>query len=888
MAKGLDSQFAKARAAEARGDYPVAAEIYYGIIARYPANSRAQRAWADMKERISALVTPAMREEFEAIFQGYKAGQVAETLERAEALIRAGHGGQAAIHNLVGASLLVLGRPAEAEAAFRRAIALDPHVPDGLNNLGNALKDQRRFDEARASYAAAIARRQDYPEAWSNLGLVLQELDRMEEALSAFDTALLLYPDLVDAINNRAAALQTMGRHAEAVAGFRRALELAPDHPQLHSNLGDALLQQGAVVEAAAAFRRAIELKPDYADGWNNLGVALRRMGDGQGALEAYERAMSLAPETATLRVNRGNLLMDHGKDEEAAAEFAASIQQNPDDPITLNNLGAILHRHGHSARALMLFDRALELDPDYVDAQINRGNALRDMGWAKEAEEALSSALAQNPKAAMLWSNLAVARQELNQMEGAIEAYSRALALDPALSEARMQRLYQRAQICDWSIYDDIDAEIALVESGREIPAAFPALAMRDDPGFQCRRSAAMAVRWAGAPGTLAPAVDGDEPDRRIRIGYFSGDFHDHAIMYLASGLFREHDKSRFEIFCYSSGLVRQGAMRDQLIRDVEHFHDTIELAEAEILELARNHRLDIAVDVSGYTRGGRNGLFARRLAPIQVNYLGYPGTLAAPFMDYVVVDPVLIPDEGREHVSERLMIMPGSYQPNDNTRPIATAEVTRAEFGLPEDAFVFCCFNQGFKITPREFDIWMRLLREVPGSVLWLLVGNQTARANLRREAEARGVDPDRLVFAENRPHSEHLARLRLADLFIDTFAYNAHTTMSDALWAGLPAVTRIGRQFAARVGASLLTAMGMAELITTTDEDYEALALALARDPARLAKVRAKIAAQRPVAPLFDTVGYARAIERGYCAMLERHRAGLAPEDFSVAAA
>lgn len=887
MAKGLDSQFAKARVAEGRGDFPAAAAIYYEIIGRYPANARAHKALMALRQRISEQVGPQVREEFDAIFAAYNQGRLAETIERAEALLAAGQSGQAAIHNLVGAALLGLSRPIEAEPAFRRAIALEPGIADGYNNLGNALKDQERYDEARGAYVAAIQMRQDYAEAWNNLGAVLQKLGEIDEALAAYGTALSLRPDLVDAINNRATALEALGRHAEAEAGFRQALALAPDYAQLHSNLGEALLQQGQTAEAAAAFRRSVELKPDYADGWNNLGVALRRIGDAQGALEAYERAMLLAPETATVRINRGNILLDHGKDEEAAAEFAASIAKNPDDPATLNNLGAILHRHGHMGKALMLFDRALELNPDYVDAQINRGNTLRDMGWVKEAEEALSSALGQNPKVAMLWSNLAVARQELNQTEGAIEAYSRALEIDPAMSEARMQRLYQRAQICDWSIHADLDAELALTESGRETPAAFPALAMRDDPAFQYRRSAAMVTRWAGATPDLPPLGE-DTPDRRIRIGYFSGDFHDHAIMFLASGLFREHDAAKFEVFCYSSGLVRQGMMRERLIADVEHFHDTIEMAEAEILALARSHALDIAIDVSGFTRGGRTGLFARRIAPVQINYLGYPGTMAAPFMDYVVVDPVLVPAAERDHVSERLMVMPACYQPNDNTRPIAEAQpTTRADHGLPDGAFVFCCFNQGFKITPREFDIWMRLLAQVEGSVLWLLVGNHTARANLRREAAARGIAPERLVFAENRPNAEHLARHRHADLFLDTFAYNAHTTMSDALWAGLPAVTRLGRQFAARVGASLLTATGMPDLITQSDEAYEALALALACDPLRLAAIRARLGAQVHSAPLFDTVGYTRTIEQGYRTVLERHRRGLAPEDFAVTA-
>ncbi|MBC2666822.1 tetratricopeptide repeat protein [Novosphingobium flavum] len=884
MAKGLDSQFARARAAEARGDFPAAAEIYYAIIARYPANVRAQQAVIAMKQRIADQSGPAVQQTFLDLLSAYNQGRIAEVLEGIEPLVAA-HPGQPALHNLMGAALLAARRPIEGEAAFRRAIALEPAIADGYNNLGNALKDQFCFDEACVAYRAAIHRRQDYHEAWNNLGTALQALENYGEALAAYDTALALKGDYADALNNRATALQEMDRLAEAEAGFRRALELDPARPPLFSNLGECLLRQERTAEAAAAFRQAVALDPDYADGWNNLGVALRRSGDAEGSLQAYERAMALAPAMAAVRSNRANMMLDQGKADEASLDYLATLEKNPQDTNALNNLGAILQDQGHFGHALMLFDRALAIDPDFVEAQVNRGNALRDMGWAKEAEEALSAALTGNPKVAALWSNLAVARQDLGQTESAIEAYTKALEIDPAMSEARMQRLYQRAQLCDWSIYRELDAELALIDAGKEECASFPALGMKDDPGFQYRRSAGLAAKWAKVPAEPLPASE-DDTDRRIRIGYFSGDFHDHAIMYLASGLFREHDKSHFEVFCYSSGQVRHGVLRDRLIADVEHFHDTLEMAEQDVFELARGHGLDIAVDVSGFTRGNRTGLFARRVAPVQVNYLGYPGTMAAPFMDYIVVDKVLVPAEEREHVSERLMVMPGAYQPNDNSRVIADSPVTRAEFGLPDNAFVFCCFNQGFKITPREFDIWMRLLGAAEGSVLWLLVGNQTARANLRREAEARGIDPARLVFAEARHHGEHLARHRLADLFLDTFAYNAHTTMSDALWSGLPAVTRLGRQFAARVGASLLTNTGMEELVTTSDADYEALALALARDPARLAALRARLTANLPSAPLFDTVGYARALESGFSAALGRQRRGLPPEDFAVA--
>jgi predicted O-linked N-acetylglucosamine transferase (SPINDLY family) len=357
------------------------------------------------------------------------------------------------------------------------------------------------------------------------------------------------------------------------------------------------------------------------------------------------------------------------------------------------------------------------------------------------------------------------------------------------------------------------------------------------------------------------------------VRLGYFSADFHDHATMHLMAGLLREHDRARFEIHAYSYGRTPGGAQREALLGRVDHFADVADLSDRAVVELARGHGLDLAIDLKGYTRNGRSQLFAHRLAPVQVSYLGYPGTSGADFFDYLIADAVVVPDAELAHYSERVVRLPHSYQPNDDRRAIAPAQTTRARFGLPETGFVFCCFNQNYKIGPREWAIWMRLLQRVDGSVLWLLRSNKWAEANLRRAAKQAGVAPTRLVFAGRLHHAEHLERHRHADLFIDTFNVNAHTTASDALWAGLPVVTRPGRQFAARVAASLLTAIDLPELIAESDEAYETLILDLATDPARLAAIRAKLAANRLTAPLFDTVRYTRDFESALLEMVGR---------------
>jgi predicted O-linked N-acetylglucosamine transferase (SPINDLY family) len=369
-----------------------------------------------------------------------------------------------------------------------------------------------------------------------------------------------------------------------------------------------------------------------------------------------------------------------------------------------------------------------------------------------------------------------------------------------------------------------------------------------------------------------------------RIRVGYFSADFHNHATSYLIAELLEEHDKTRFEVFGMSFGPDSKDDMRQRVAAACEHFIDLRDRTDNEVAALARELQIDIAVDLKGYTLDSRTGIFAQRAAPVQVNYLGYPGTMGAPYIDYLIADKILIPDGQRAHYTEKIVCLPDCYQPNDRRRRIAESMPSRAEHGLP-NGFVFCCFNNSYKITPPVFDRWMHILTQIDGSVLWLLEDTPSVKFNLRRAAQARNVDPDRLVFAAWRTLPEHLARYRLADLFLDTLPYNAHTTASDALWAGVPVLTCTGSTFAGRVAASLLTAVGLPELIVTDPDQYETLAVALARDPQRLVALRTRLQTHRDRAALFDTPRYARHLEFAYERMVERARAGRPPAHIDV---
>ncbi|WP_235398939.1 O-linked N-acetylglucosamine transferase, SPINDLY family protein [Sphingomonas sp. SRS2] len=487
-----------------------------------------------------------------------------------------------------------------------------------------------------------------------------------------------------------------------------------------------------------------------------------------------------------------------------------------------------------------------------------------------------------------MAYNNLGNLLRGMYRYDEALDCYRRALAIAPDYAAARAHKLDLEAHICDW---EGIAADRAgIPRLGVESAAVPPFMmfALDDHPArHRARSERLVAETYRATP--MPPSPPLPRPPHmagRLRIGYFSADFHNHATLYLMARLFELHDRDRFAVHAYSYGPDQDDEMRRRLRGAVEVFRDVRHLGDREVAELARGDAIDIAIDLKGYTTGTRSGIFAFRPAPVQINYLGYPGTMGADFIDYIIADPVVIPARLRGAYSEKIITLPYSYMASDDRRAIADGPVTRTDMALPENAFVFACFNNSYKISADVFDIWMRLLGKVEGSVLWLLRANRWAEANLANEAARRGIDPARLIFADKLPPAEHLARQRLADMFLDTFAFNAHTTASDALWGGLPIVTKLGESFSARVAGSLLNAVGLPDLITDDEGDYERLALDLATHPEKLAAIRARLAARRLTAPLFDSARHTRHVEQGYVEAYRRHAEGLAPDHIEIA--
>jgi predicted O-linked N-acetylglucosamine transferase (SPINDLY family)/glycosyltransferase involved in cell wall biosynthesis/SAM-dependent methyltransferase len=648
--------------------------------------------------------------------------------------------------------------------------------------------------------------------------------------------------------------------------------------------LGVVRHQQGRGVEALDLIGSALTRRPRSAEALSNYGTVLHQFSRNAEALASYDQALTIRPDYPEALLNRGNVLMELKRLDDALASYDKALVLRPDYPEALLNRGNVLMAL-ERLDALASYDRALTLRPDYFDALSNRGNLLRKLKRFEEALASCDRALALKAASAETLNNRGIVLRELTRLDEALVSYQQALAVEPNNGYALSGVLDVARQTCNWGLTARLAGQLeAHVKECASAVWPFTLLCIYDDPAMHLA-AAKKYIRGRVGNG-LTPLRDQTVwRNDRIRIAYLSSDFHTHATAFLTAELFERHDRSRFEVVGVSFGGDDDSDMRARLVRAFDQFHDVRGKSDLAVANHLAELEIDIAVDLKGYTQNSRPVILAHRPAPIQVSYLGYPGTTGADFIDYVIADPVVLPFDQQPFYTEQIVHLPECYQVNDSKRKISEHTPTRLEAGLPEQGFVFCCFNNNYKITAPIFDVWMRLLAAVENSVLWLVRGNPAAEVNLRKEAAAREIDPVRLVFADRQPLADHLARHRLADLFLDTLPVNAHTTASDALWAGLPVLTCRGRAFAGRVAASLLGAIGLPELATDSLEDYEASALRLARDSSALAALRVKLARNRLTHPLFDTDRFCRHIETTYTTMWETWQRGDKPRSFTV---
>ncbi len=748
----------------------------------------------------------------------------------------------------------ILGQLNQHESAaegYREVIRLKPDFVEAYNNLGVSLRELKQTQAAIEIYDKAIQLHSGHSILFNNRGIALFDLEQHEAALASYDRAILLDGSNARAQNNRGIVLSALKQYDAALASYDKAIQIDARFLDAYNNRGLALNALRHHRSAIDNYNMAIQLNPNHPEAYNNRGVALADLGLRDAALSSYEEAIALKPDYAAAYNNRGNVLQDLRRHRDALTNYDSALRFDPDNAAIYNNRGAVLLTLKEYRKAIESFDSAIRLKPDYAEAHNNRGHALR----------------------------------ELKQYQAALESYENAFRLEPDFEFLYGVKLHTQMHLCDWRGVDNQISEIVgQIAHNKPCSNPFPVLSFTDSLSLH-RKAAEIWVNKKYPSNAVLGAIPRRPPRDKIRVGYFSMDFRVHAIAFLISGIIEAHNRDRFEIYGLCFGPNTGDEMQRRLKTAFDKFVHVEGTSSQDIAALARSMNIDIAVDLAGHTTDSRAEIFAARAAPIQVNYLGYPGTMGADYMDYLMADKTVIPEEDRNHYVEKIVYLPNSYQPNDNKRRTADRVFTREELGLPQSAFVFCCFNNSFKVTPATFDSWMKILKQVEGSVLWLLEDSPMAAENLRREAALRGVSGSRLVFARRMAQAEHLARHRAADLFIDTSPYNAHTTASDALWAGLPVLTCAGSSFPSRVAASLLAAIDLPELITFTTDDYESLAVRLAKNPGVLKAIREKLNRNRLNTPLFDTKKSAMHIEEAYELMYMRYHTGAKSDHIEI---
>ena len=745
--------------------------------------------------------------------------------------------------------------------ALARARGAEGEVFDDLDQTLNELDSNvsdTTVDKGLSHPVHKVSENQNPPQNQLQPIIKLYNEGQLQQTLDAISKLQQQFPNSATLYNIIGAANAGLGKSDSAIEAFNNALAIKPDNAQTFYNIGKALQGQGKLDEAIEAYKKALSLKPDYPEAFYNMGNALRDQGKLERATEVYKQAISLKPDYAE----------------------------------AFNNSGIALQEQGKLEDALEAYNRAIFLKPNYAEAYYNLGKAHQDLVNPKKAIKAFNKALSLKPNFAEAYNNMGIAFQEQGKLEDAIYAYSKALSLQPNYHPARAQKLYQQACICDWgSIQNDKNfiPELGTLEIDNIHIPPFSLLAIDDCPERHRLRSE-LYVKAKFPQKSLPLLHPRSEKSKRLRIGYFSADFKNHPVMYHLIGILEAHNLGLFEIYAYSFGTKCNDEMRQRTIRAVDVFQDVRAMSDLDIALLARQDEIDIAVDLSGHTKNSRTGIFAYRAAPVQINYIGYPGTMGASFIDYIITDQVLLPIDNQQFFSEKPIYMPYSTTPLDTSIPMSLVTPSRSELGLPEDGFVFCAINNTYKLNAEDFEIWMRLLKKIQGSVLWLLEANKWCRANLVKEAAKRGVKSDRLVFQQKMvtdiaSQSKYLSQFRQADLYLDTSTYSAASTAGNAIWAGLPVLTKIGKSYTSRMSARYLQPMALCDLITTSYEEYEELALELSSNPMQLALLKETLADSLISSPLCNNVSYTSHLEDGFQQAYQRYSDGKGPKTIFV---
>ena len=722
------------------------------------------------------------------------------------------------------------------------------------------------------------------PQTEINSVIALYSNGQVQEALDAVETLIKSYPNEPFLYNISGACFAGLGQLDNALQSYEKALTIKPDYAEVHYNLGVTLQELDQLEAAVKSYEKAITIKPDYADAYINLGITLKNLGQLDAAVKSYEKAIAINPDYAEAHNNLGNTLDDLGQLDAAVKSYENALAIKPDFAEAHNNLGNTLMNLDQLNEAVKCFKQALAIKPDYAEAHNNLGNTLMNLDQLEASIKSFEKALAINPRYAEAYQNHGNALLGLKRMDEALVSFERALVLKPDIKFLLGHSLHTKMQLCIW---DDLPNRLneltKKINNSNNVTHPFPILGLIDDPKIQ-RKTAEIYINEKYPQSHVLSKIKPYPKHKKIRIGYFSADFREHPVAALTAELYEMHDRDQFEIHAFSYGTDTKDKMNLRIKAGVDHFHEVFTMSHKDIAMLARSLEIDIAVDLGGFTQDARTGIFALSAAPIQASYIGVLSTMGTDYYDYLVADQTLIPEQNQKYYSEKIVYLP-CFQVNDSTQSPPEIILTRKDLELPEEEFVFCCFNNTYKITPNTFDSWGRILEQVDGSVLLIYADNDTAQINLTKEITTRGIDPNRLIFGKHLSKPEYLARYRVADLFLDTHPYNAGTTASDALRMGLPVLTLEGNSFNSREAASVISALNLPELITTTKEEYESLAIELATNPEKLKIIKDKLVSNLSTAPLYNTKLFTKNLESAYTEMYERCHQGLDPDHIYV---
>lgn len=736
---------------------------------------------------------------------------------------------------------------------YQKCLDLNSHSFELQFNIGRLYDYLNRPQEALNHYQKAIELKPDFAEAWSTRGCALHDLGLYEDALKHFEHALKINPNDYLIWFNKALTLSALKEFKDALLHFEEATRLNSNAYQAWSNKGLTLIELKHFEESLVCFDRALALEPDFAQSWSNKGHALYQLKRHDEALQCIDKAIELEPDFAEAWSNKGLVQHDLRQFNDAIISHSKSLEYKPHHSKTWLNFGLTLNEKKRHEEALHCFDKAIELEPDLAEA----------------------------------WSNKGIVLYELKRFEDAIKYLQKALQLDESISWLAGDLIHIQMRCAIWiNLKEKIQTITNQALSEQRSVQPFTMLSLTDAPELQ-KRSAKIYCDDRYPTNSSLGDIALVTRKNKIRLGYFSPDFKGHAVSFLCSELFKLHDRNQFEVIAFSFRSISQSdEITEQLKKSFDQFIDVENMSDLDVAKLSRTMGIDIAVDLAGHTQYARTGIFSYRAAPIQVNWLGYAGTIGADYIDYLVADPIVIPPSNQELFFEKIVYLPHSYLVDDPNRLPTKRNFNRDEFDLPEDAFVFCCLNNDYKFNEAVLDVWSEILHKAPQSVLWLSENNVFFQKNIKSEFTRRQIDGSRIIFAKRMESmGDHLARYQLADLFLDTFPYNAHSTAIDSLKAGVPILTRIGQSFPSRVAASLLNAIELPELITTSIEGYVGLALELALNPSKTSAIKQKLNEKIHSAPLFNTPLFTQNLEKAYLQMFNRYHSGKEPIHFSV---